>query len=56
MILTDKQLKELEEASKPLVKFLCDNFNPHVGVLVEPTGATIMEASATVKIEQFIKD
>lgn len=56
MILSKKQIKEFEEASKPLVKFLCDNCHPHVAVIVEPNGAEILEASARVKIEEFIKD
>lgn len=56
MILTPEQVKQLEEAAKPLVKFLCDNCHPHVKVIVEPSGAEILEGLASVKIEQFIKD
>ncbi len=56
MILTPQQRDELREVSKPLVKFLCDNFHPHVQVIVQPTGAEILEGLASVKIEEFIKD
>lgn len=56
MILSKEQIAALNEAAKPLVKFLNDNFHPHVMVIVEPDGAEILEASARVKIEEFIKD
>lgn len=56
MILSKEQLEQFEEASKPLVKFLCDNFHPHVTVIVQPCGVEILEGSASVKIEEFIRD
>ncbi len=56
MKLSKDQVKEFEEACKPLVKFLCENCNPHVTVLVEPTGAELVEGSARVKITEFMKD
>ena len=56
MILTKEQTEQLQEASKPLVKFLCENFHPHVYVIVEPGGAEFVEGLARVKIEEFIKD
>ena len=46
----------MKEAAKPLVMFLNDNCHPHVKVIVEPDGAEIVEGSASVKIEEFIKD
>ena len=55
MILTKKQLKEFEEASRPLMKFLCDNFNPHVVVIVTPTDSEILSASARIKCYDFVK-
>lgn len=56
MILTKEQIQQLTEAAKPLVKFLNDNFNPHVKVIVETDGAEIVEGSASVRITEFIKD
>ena len=56
MILTKKQIKEFEEASKPLIKFLNDNCHPHVAVIVTSTDAEILEGSASIKCEEFIKD
>lgn len=56
MILTSESIKELEEASKPLIKFLCDNCHPHVTVIVTPDGAEMVEGIATIKVTEFIKD
>lgn len=56
MTLFEKQIEELKEAAKPLVKFLCDNFHPHVKIIVEPSGIEILEGLASVKIDDFIKD
>ena len=32
-----KKLEELEEAAKPLIKYLCENYHPHVTAIVTPT-------------------
>lgn len=56
MILTQQQLQEFTEAAKPLVKFLNDNCNPHVTVIVNCSSAEILSASAIVKITEYIKD
>ena len=56
MIITYDKIKELEEASKPLMKFLAENFHPHVIVIVDSNSAEILEGSATVKCDDFVKD
>ena len=56
MILTLEQIKQLEELSKPIMKFLAENFHPHVKVIVENNRAEILEGSATVATDEFIKD
>ncbi len=56
MTFTKEKIKEFEEAAKPLVKFLCENCHPHTTVIVEPTGAELVEGVASVRIEEFIKD
>lgn len=56
MIITPEKIEELREASKPLVRFLCENFHPHVYVIVSPTGAELVEGISSVKIEEFIRD
>ena len=50
-------LKDLEESVKPLIKFLNDNYHPHVTAIVTPTSVEVMEGSASVyEINEFIKD
>ena len=51
-----KPLFNLEEAAKPLMKFLCDNYHPHVKVIVEPNRAELLEGQMTVINNEFIKD
>lgn len=54
--LTAEQIKEFEEAAKPLVEWLCENGHPHMKAIVEPSGAELVEGQCLVKIEEFIKD
>lgn len=56
MILTKEQIKQLEEAAKPLIKFLAENFHPHVTAIVQSDRAEILESSAVVKCDEFIVD
>jgi hypothetical protein len=56
MILTKEQIETLKEASKPLMKFLAENFHPHVKVIVDSTDAEFLEASARIINDEFIKD
>lgn len=56
MILTEKQKQDLEEAAKPLMKYLAENHHPHTLVIVESDRAELLESSATVKTDEFIKD
>ena len=56
MILTKDQINELELLSKPLIKYLNDNFNPHVKVTITPTSTEIMQVSVYIPITEYIKD
>lgn len=56
MTLTEQQIEELKEAAKPLIKWLNENCRPHVTVLVEPTGAELVEGVAAVQVTEFLKD
>ena len=55
MILTKEQVKEFESATKPLIKFLAENFHPHMLVVVDCESAQILESSACIKCDEFIK-
>lgn len=56
MILSEEKRQEMAEAAKPLVKFLCENFHPHVYVIVEPSRVELIEGIATATIAEFIRD
>ena len=56
MILTKDQIDQLQEASKPLMKFLSENFDPHTKVIVENNNAEIVFASARVICDEFTLD
>lgn len=45
-----------EEASRPLIKFINDYFDPHTKVIVETDGAEIVSGEMSMKTDEFIKD
>lgn len=45
-----------KSASKPLVKWLNENANPHASVIVEVDGATLYSAESHAPVREFIKD
>ena len=56
MILTRNQIIDFEEIAKPMMKYLCENFHPHVTVIITPTSAEISEGSySTGKVLDFVK-
>lgn len=56
MILTEKQKVDFEAASIPLIKFLAENFHPHVTAIVQSDRAEILESSSMVINDNFIVD
>jgi hypothetical protein len=56
MIITEEKRKEFEELGKPLIKFLNDNFHPHVTVVVTPTGIELLEGVCASPVTEFVKD
>lgn len=53
----DKKLAELKEAASPLIKYLCENYHPHVTAIVTPTSIEVMEGvQAVSNITEFIVD
>lgn len=56
MILTQEQKEDFEKVSKPLIKFLAENFHPHVTVIVKNNRAEILEGSSSIITDEFIKD
>jgi len=56
MILTKEQIKEFEEASKPLIKWLNDNCNPHTTVIVDSIHSEVLSGVAVFRCEEFLRD
>lgn len=51
------QLECLKESASPLIKFLCENYHPHVTAIVTPTGVEVLEGITSVQnINDFITD
>ena len=48
---------ELKEVVSPLIKYLNDNYCPHVTAIVTPTSVEILEGSMAIpNIFDFVKD
>ena len=56
MILNKEQIRQFEEAARPLMKFMADNFHPHVKSIVDCASAEFVESSVRVVTEDYIKD
>lgn len=53
--MNEKQL-EFESLAKPLVKFLNDNYHPHVSIIITPDSAEILSGEMAFHTEEYIKD
>jgi len=55
--MTTKQLEEFEELSRPLMKWLCENVDPHHTIVITPTNAELLEGCcSTGEILDYVKD
>jgi predicted ATP-binding protein involved in virulence len=54
--ITEEKRNELLEAAKPLIKFLADNFHPHVEVTVTNGSVELLESVVYLTTEEFIND
>ena len=52
----DKLAKELEVASKPLIEFINKNFHPHAKVIVDCSGAELLEGCMFFVDENLVVD
>lgn len=56
MIIDQEKQKEFEKAAEPLIKFLCENFHPHVSVVVDCCSAELSEGICSIRTDKLIKD
>lgn len=47
---------EFESLAKPLIKFLCDKFNPHTSIIITATDAEILQGMAAISTTEFLRD
>ena len=53
-MLTNEQIEEFNELSKPLVKVINENLHPHAIAIISPDRADIFEGLYGVPIREFI--
>jgi len=46
----ESQLDEFEQLARPLIKYLCENYHPHVTILITPTNAELLEGIKTTGV------
>lgn len=56
MVITEAQAREMKEAAKPLMKFLCDNFHPHMYIILESNSIELCEGVSRIINNEFLKD
>lgn len=56
MVLTPEQRTEFDEAVKPLIKFMAENYHPHTKLIVDCGSAELVEGVACERTDEFIKD
>jgi len=56
MIISDEKREEFEAVVDPVIKWLNDNFHPHVHVIIDSTSAKLAEMSVRIVNDKHIKD
>lgn len=54
--LSKEKMEEFEKLTRPVIKFLNDNFHPHVEVIISPSSAEILEGVFYFPTKDYIKD
>lgn len=48
---------KFEELARPMLKYLCENYHPHVTVLITPTTAELFEGLKSIgNVDDYIRD
>lgn len=55
-MVTKEQMAELEELSKPLLKWLNENGNPHSKLILECGSVELVSGVCMIPCTEFIKD
>jgi len=54
--MTNEKQKEFEVLARPLIKFLNDNYHPHVTVIITPDSAELLEGVIAIQTKDYIRD
>ena len=54
MAITNKQIDEMLEAAKPLMKWLAENYHPHAMAIVHAANVELLEGIATAGTIEFV--
>jgi hypothetical protein len=55
--MANEKIKEFEELVRPILKYLCDNYDPHVLVIITPTSAELLKGKMSIgEVSDYIKD
>ncbi|QKE56515.1 hypothetical protein [Bacillus phage YungSlug] len=50
MLMEDKEIKELTELAKPLVKFIREKYHPHATIVIDYSGLKLKEDTIGIPI------
>jgi len=56
MIISTEKRKEFDEVAEPMIKWLAENFHPHVHVVTDGTGAELLEGVCSFRTDEHIRD
>ena len=56
MFMNQQERDKFEKIARPLIKFLNNNFHPHVTVIVTNTSAEITEGIISFVTDEYLKD
>ena len=54
--MTDQQRQEFEAVTRPVIEWLNANCQPHVTVVIEPTGAMLSEGIIAYTTNDYLRD
>lgn len=52
-----EKVEEFEELVRPILKYLCENYHPHVTVIITPTTAELVEGKMSIgQVLDYVQD
>lgn len=54
--MNEEKKQSFEEVARPLIKWLCENANPHSTVIVDSTHAELLSGEAVINTDEYLVD